>query len=179
LPPSPFTSAINNISLSLFTKLIEDDIYIYNVHVINYVNLNLHFTNVRIVVILLVITENITSWVSFYFRTSTFEKSAISLVSFPMCTLFDIKYAMGNWNITSLQIYRNVYYIFPPTPSLPPDFWWVRVGHLFSFLCCGNFVITLIISFVFVLCLVYIVLLVCLDCPFLITPSVFASIYLV
>jgi hypothetical protein len=28
LPPSPFTSAISNISLSLVTKLIEDDIYI-------------------------------------------------------------------------------------------------------------------------------------------------------
>ena len=57
LPPSPFTSAISTISLSLVTKLIEVDIYIYNV--LNYVNLNLHFTNARIVVILLVILENI------------------------------------------------------------------------------------------------------------------------
>ena len=43
-------------------------------NVLNYVNVNLHFTNVRIVVILLVISENIASCVSFYFRISTFEE---------------------------------------------------------------------------------------------------------
>ena len=43
-------------------------------NVLNYVNFNLHLTNVRIVFILLVISENIALYVSFYFRTSTFEK---------------------------------------------------------------------------------------------------------
>jgi len=41
-------------------------------------------------------------------------------------------------------------------------FWWARVAHLFSFLCC-------IVLFVFVLCLVT----VCLDYPFLIASSNF------
>ena len=42
----------------------------------------------------------------------------------------------------------------------PPDFWWVCVAHLFSFLCC-------------VFCFVFLrtVLPVSLDCPFLIAPT--------
>jgi hypothetical protein len=49
-------------------------LYFSMYNVLNYVNFNLHFTNVRIVVILLVISENIASCVSLYFRTSIFEK---------------------------------------------------------------------------------------------------------
>ena len=51
-------------------------LYFSMYNVLNYVNFNLHFTNVRIVVILLVISENIASWVSFYFRTSIFKPEA-------------------------------------------------------------------------------------------------------
>ena len=41
------------------------------------------------------------------------------------------------------------------------------------------FCVVSLISFVFVLCLVYKMLPVCLDGPFLITPSVFSNVYLV
>ena len=44
----------------------------------------------------------------------------------------------------------------------------VHVVHLLSLLCCG---------FVFV-CLVYPVLLVSLDCPFLVAPPVFSNVYI-
>ena len=47
----------------------------------------------------------------------------------------------------------------------------VNVAHIFSFLICVVFVFVLL---VFVLCLV---LLVSLDCPFLIAPSVFSNVY--
>ena len=47
----------------------------------------------------------------------------------------------------------------------------VRVAHLLSFLCC------IFILFVFVLFLMYPVLPVSLDCPFLIAPSVFSNVY--
>ena len=62
------------------------------------------------------------------------------------------------------------------TPSLnyldsPPAFWWgTCFAHRFSFLCCV-FVLP-----VLVLCLVYPMLPVSLDCPFLIAPSVFSNI---
>jgi len=48
----------------------------------------------------------------------------------------------------------------------------VRVAHPFSFLCC------VFVLFVFVLCPVYPMLPVSLDCPFLIAPSVFSNVYL-
>jgi hypothetical protein len=49
----------------------------------------------------------------------------------------------------------------------------VRVAHRFSFMCRVNFCL-----FVFVLCLVYPMLSVSLDCSFLMTPSVFSNVYL-
>jgi hypothetical protein len=57
-------------------------------------------------------------------------------------------------------------------PVFTPGFWWVRVAHLFSFLCCVVF-----------LCFVCLrpgssVLSVSLDCSFLIAPSVFSNILL-
>jgi len=62
-----------------------------------------------------------------------------------------------------------------PTPirehlDSPPDVGGVRVAHLYSFLC--------FVLFVFILCLVYPMLPVSLDCPFLIAPSVFSNVYL-
>ena len=83
--------------LCLVTKLIEVDICIYNV--LNYVNFNLHLTNVRIVVILLVISENMTSWVSFYFRTSTFENVLYLFISFLM-------YKAIQWELKTYVIVR-------------------------------------------------------------------------
>ena len=52
-----------------------------------------------------------------------------------------------------------------------PDF---GVAHLFTSLCCFVFLCV----FVFVLCLVYPLLPVSLDCPFVITSSVFSNVYL-
>ena len=52
----------------------------------------------------------------------------------------------------------------------PPVFGGIHVAHLFNFLS-G-------VLFVFVLCLVYPMLPVSLDCSFLITPSVFSNVYL-
>jgi hypothetical protein len=54
-------------------------------------------------------------------------------------------------------------------PGFTPVFGGVHVAHLFNFLCC--------VLFVFVLCLVYPLLPVSLDCPFLIVPSVFSNVY--
>jgi hypothetical protein len=48
----------------------------------------------------------------------------------------------------------------------------VSVAHLFNFLCC------VFALFIFVLCLVYTMLPVSLDCPVLIAPSVFSNVYL-
>ena len=53
----------------------------------------------------------------------------------------------------------------------PPVFWWVRVAHLFNFLC-GVFVFCFV-SLRPVLVCTCIVLLVSLDCPFSIAPYVF------
>jgi len=54
------------------------------------------------------------------------------------------------------------------------EFGGVRVAHLFSFLCC----VVLLCLFVFVLCLVYPMLPVFLDFPFLIGSSVSPNVYL-
>jgi hypothetical protein len=53
-----------------------------------------------------------------------------------------------------------------------PVFGGVRVAHLFIFLCC------VFVLFVFVLCLVYSMLPLSLDCPLLISPTVFSNVYL-
>ena len=50
--------------------------------------------------------------------------------------------------------------------------WWGLYSHLFSFLCC----VMLFCLFVFVQCLVFSILSVSLDCPFLIAPSVFFNV---
>lgn len=52
--------------------------------------------------------------------------------------------------------------------GLPPVFGGVHIAHLFRFLCC-------VFGFVFVLCLVYPMLPVYLDCPFWIFSVVFIS----
>ena len=71
LPPQSLTSAIKPIRL--VTKLAVVHIYTYNVLKYRYVYCKLYLANDRIIVILLVISENIASWGSFYFRTSTFK----------------------------------------------------------------------------------------------------------
>ena len=50
----------------------------------------------------------------------------------------------------------------------------IRVAQLFLVFC-----VVLFVLFVFVLCLVYPILPVSLDCPFLITPWVFSNAYLI
>jgi len=57
--------------------------------------------------------------------------------------------------------------------SSHPVFGGVPVGHLFSFLCC------VFVLFAFVLCRVYSIMPVSLDCPFLISRSVFLNVYLI
>jgi len=52
-------------------------------------------------------------------------------------------------------------------------FGWARVAHIFSFLCYA-----FLLLFLFVLYLVYPMLPVSLDCPFLIAPSGFSNVYL-
>ena len=59
-------------------------------------------------------------------------------------------------------------------PGFIPGFWWDRVARLFSFPCC----VFCFVLFDFVLCLVFTMLPVSLDCSFLITPSVLSSVYL-
>ena len=49
----------------------------------------------------------------------------------------------------------------------------VRVANRFA-----NFCFVFLLLFVFVLCLVYPMLLLCLGCPFLIAPSVFSNVYI-
>ena len=49
---------------------------------------------------------------------------------------------------------------------------WVRAAHIFSFF------VVFFALFVFVLCLVYLMLPVSLDCPFLIASSGFSNVYL-
>jgi len=80
---------------------------------------------------------------------------------------------------------RDVFSTTTPTPSIfsykkqkllsirehldSPDFGGLCIAHLSSFLCC--------VLFVFVLCLVYPMLIVSLDCPFLIAPSNIDNVY--
>ena len=95
------------------------------VYPLNYVNFNLHFTNVRIVVILLVISENIASCASFYFRTSTFEKVLDHWLVFKC--VYSLTSIM-RWGIETLPHYKYIEMFpinnlkFPPTPSSPPIF---------------------------------------------------------
>ena len=64
-----------------------------------------------------------------------------------------------------------LFHTFGQTQHLcsPPVFWWVRVAHLFNFLC-GVFCFACLRPVLVCTC---IVLLVSLDCPFSIAPYVF------
>ena len=75
---------------------------------------------------------------------------------------------LDSWSI-------NILILFSRAPSFIPCFWWSLCysSLLFSFLCCVFCFICL-----YVLCLVYPILPVSLDCPFLICPSLFSNVYL-
>jgi hypothetical protein len=61
----------------------------------------------------------------------------------------------------------------------PPVFDGVRVAHLFSFLCCVVWYCVLVLFCLFSSCvIVFPMLTVSLDCPFLIVPSDFFNVYL-
>ena len=94
----------------------------------------------------------------------------------PFSQMFSFLYHCQDYYRTWLYIWvtRRLSYkellTFREYLSSHPDFGEVSAAYSFSFLCC------VFCFFVFVLCLVYPMLSVSLDCPFLITLSVFSNV---
>ena len=86
---------------------------------------------------------------------------------------------LSSINIDYIRVTGVIYYAGSAdlfrAREFTPGFWWCPLFILFSFLCC---VVLCFILFVIVLCLMYPMLPVSLDCPFLIALSVFSNVYL-
>ena len=81
---------------------------------------------------------------------------------------------IGVQHVVNIWLTWRVWYKIRTTyhswvPRFTPVFSVIHVAHLFSFLC--------YVLFFFVMCLVYLMLPISLDCPFLVVPLVYCNVY--
>ena len=111
--------------------------------------------------------------VRYNFRIQTMSLPPVVCRRAHVCGFFahsGVQHVLTKWATWWVSYKRQEQLTIREQLDSPPNFGWVRVAHLFSFQYCVFFIL-----FVFSLCLLYPVLPVSLDCPFLVSPCVLCT----